>query len=204
MMQSFCKRVMDIVCALLGLMVTAPLWVIIFLWIKCTSPGPVFFIHTRVGRHGRLFGMLKFRSMVVTQKVVGQLQITSKNDPRITRVGAFLRHYKLDELPQLWNVLVGQMSLVGPRPEVPQYMARYTQKDRDMMLSVKPGITDLASIRFRHEETILAQYNDPLQAYFDHVLPKKLRYMRFYITHASLGYDIRLIFDTLRIVLHKG
>lgn len=197
------KRVMDIICASLGLVLTLPLWIIIAVWIVMDNPGPVFFIHRRVGKHGKEFGMVKFRSMVVNQ-MSGALQVTAKDDARITRAGAFLRHYKLDELPQFWNVLLGDMSMVGPRPEAPVYMKHYTPEDRTLILSVKPGITDLASLKFRHEETLLAGSNDPLKAYIEKILPKKLRYTRFYITHASIGYDIKLLLETFKTVLMKG
>ena len=121
------------------------------------------------------------------------LQVTAKNDARITKSGKYIRQYKIDELPQLWNVLKGQMSIVGPRPEVPDYMARYPEKDRQLILSVKPGITDLASLKFYDEEKILAACADPLEGYFKKVLPKKLRYSRFYIKRSSILLDFYLI-----------
>lgn len=197
------KRMMDLVCACAGLLLSFPFWFIIAIWIKMDSTGPVFFVHKRVGRYGKEFGMFKFRTMVVSQPSA-VLQVTAKNDQRITRVGTFLRHYKLDELPQFLNVLLGQMSMVGPRPEASGYMKYYTPEERALILSVKPGMTDLASLKFRHEETLLAQSNDPLEAYIKKILPKKMRYIRFYITHASLGYDISLLFETFKIVLMKG
>lgn len=189
------KRSIDIFCAISGLVVCLPILLVVACWVKIDSQGSVFFKQVRVGKNGSLFKIIKFRSMVVKQD--SAIKVTAGNDPRITKAGKFLRRYKIDELPQLWNVLVGQMSMVGPRPEVPEYMAKYPEKDRKLILSVKPGITDLASLRFYDEEKILQRYQDPLQAYFTKVLPKKLSYNRFYIKHQSVAFDLYLMLLTL-------
>lgn len=132
-----------------------------------------------------------------------EIQVTSRNNKRITKLGRLLRASKLDELPQLLNVLLGQMSLVGPRPEVPDYLARYNKRDQDMMTRLKPGITDLASLRFKDEEAILARYEDTQKAYFDHVVPKKMKYVRFYVTHQTLCFDMYLIVQTVKSIVIK-
>lgn len=131
----------------------------------------------------------------------GELKITIGNDSRITNIGKTLRKYKIDELPQLINILKGEMSFVGPRPEVPEYVKYYSQKDRDIVLSVRPGITDIASIEFKDENAILSQEADPEKAYIEKILPKKLRYCRFYVKKQSLAYDVSIILKTLQAVV---
>ena len=165
--------------------------------IKLDSPGPVFCRQQRVGRHGVLFRIHKFRSMVEDAPQGGP-QITVGADPRITRAGHFLRRSKLDELPQLIDVLMGTMSLVGPRPEVPRYVAMYPAALRDKVLSVRPGITDPASIEYRDENTLLAQADDPERVYVEQVMPAKLRYAAQYVDQMSVPNDVRLILATLR------
>ncbi|GEM_PF-221794 len=194
------KRVLDIVAAALGLLLLLPLFLLLGVLIKLDSPGPVFFRQERVGLHGRRFRLFKFRTMTV-EPPARDLQITVGADPRITRVGAVLRRTKLDELPQLLDVLRGTMSLVGPRPEVPQWVERYPPQRRAQILSVRPGITDLASIRFRNESDILAQADDPERAYLEVILPEKLRVAGNYIDHASLKSDLQLLGLTLRTVV---
>ena len=194
------KRLFDLLIAAAALLLAAPLMLVIAAWIKLDSPGPVFFRQERVGRHGRVFRIHKFRTMRHDPSDRGP-QITVGGDARITRVGAFLRGSKLDELPQLIDVLQGTMSLVGPRPEVPRYIEFYPPASREKILSVRPGITDLASIEYRRESELLAGSDDPERAYVEQVLPEKLRYAELYVDGASLWTDIRLLCRTLRVVL---
>ena len=197
------KRLFDIVMAGLALLLMSPLLIGIAAWIRLDSVGPVFFRQERVGRHGRLFRIHKFRTMVSDAERLGA-QITVSGDPRITAAGRFLRRSKLDELPQLIDVLAGTMSLVGPRPEVPRYVAMYPTALREKVLSVRPGITDPASIAFRDEGALLAAAADPEREYADVVLPAKLRFAADYVDHASLAYDLRLIVLTLKaLVLNR-
>lgn len=195
------KRTLDIVAATVGLALLAPLFAVIAIVIKLDSRGPVFFRQERVGLHGRRFRIFKFRTM--TSAVAGgqQAQITVVGDARITRVGAVLRRYKLDELPQLIDVVRGAMSLVGPRPEVPRYVEQYPPEKRDTVLSVRPGITDFASLKFRNESELLARASDPEREYLDVILPEKLRVSANYVDHASLAADLRVVGLTLRTVL---
>ena len=192
------KRLFDIAASGIGLLLLAPLLLGIAVWIKRDSPGPVFFRQERVGLHGRTFRIHKFRTMRVANAGV---LITSADDDRITPVGAFLRRTKLDELPQLLNVFLGDMSLVGPRPEVPRYVALYPADVRAEVLSVRPGITDLASVQYRSESTLLAQSADPERTYVDTILPAKLALCRQYVRERSLGLDLKIIGMTLGILL---
>jgi len=191
------KRLFDLVVAGMGLLLLAPLLLVIALWIKLDSPGPVFFRQQRVGRFGAPFRIHKFRSMSGDAPLAGP-QLTVGADPRITRAGAFLRRSKLDELPQLIDVLTGTMSLVGPRPEVPRYVAMYPAELRAKVLSVRPGITDPASIAYRDENTLLAGAADPERVYVEQVMPAKLRFAAQYVDRMSLWNDVRLIGATLR------
>ena len=196
------KRLFDIAGSGVALLLLWPLMLAIAAWIKLDSPGPVLFRQDRVGRQGALFQIHKFRSMHVHTAGQGPL-ITVGADPRITRAGQFLRRTKLDELPQLWDVLVGAMSLVGPRPEVPRYVALYPAPLRDKVLSVRPGITDPASIEYRDEATLLDRAADPERVYIEQVLPAKLRLAAHYVDHRSLIGDVRLIGATVsRLWLH--
>lgn len=196
------KRLFDIFCAALGLLCLLPLIVVISIWIKLDSRGPVFFRQERVGQYGRVFRIHKFRTMRVDAEQGGRL--TVGRDSRITGCGHFLRKSKLDELPQLFDVLIGKMSLVGPRPEVQEYIDCYPINVRDKVLSVRPGITDRASIEMVDENEILAQYADPRQAYIDHILPIKQRYYMAYVDNYGVVTDIRIIFSTLlKIVKRK-
>lgn len=196
------KRLFDVLMASLGLVVLAPLLLLIAVAVRLDSSGPVFFRQERVGRHGRLFRIHKFRTMRHEPAASG-LQITVGADQRITRVGGFLRKSKLDELPQLIDVWLGDMSLVGPRPEVPRYVAVYPSAMRDKVLSVRPGITDLASITYRDEAAVLAGAADPEQAYIDEVLPHKLRLAAQYVDQASLATDIALIVRTIWAIVRR-
>ena len=194
------KRLFDIAASFVGLALLAPLFVLIALWIKVDSAGPVFFRQQRVGRWGKPFNILKFRTMSTRTDVTRQL--TVGDDCRITRAGRFLRHYKLDELPQLINVLHGTMSLVGPRPEVPRYVACYPPDARSIVLSVAPGITDWASILYREENRILGQAADPEKAYIDTILPIKVSYYVRYVQERSFWIDLQIIGKTLVAVMH--
>ncbi|PUE05939.1 sugar transferase [Limnohabitans sp. WS1] len=194
------KRVFDWFASTCGLLALAPVLVVLAFWIKLDSPGPVFFRQERVGRGGKLFRIHKFRTMVTDAERRG-LQITVGADARVTRVGQWLRKYKLDELPQLLDVWLGHMSLVGPRPEVPRYVACYPADVRDVVLSVRPGITDRASIEFKDENEILGRATDPHLAYVNEVLPIKLRYYVDYVAHRSFWSDIGIIFATVRALV---
>ncbi len=190
------KRLFDWLASTCGLLALAPVLVALAFWIKLDSAGPVFFRQERVGRGGKLFRIHKFRTMVTDAERHG-LQITVGVDARVTRVGKRLRKYKLDELPQLLDVWVGHMSLVGPRPEVPRYVACYPVDVRDFVLSVRPGITDRASIEFKDENLILGRATDPHQAYVEEVLPLKLEYYVEYVNSRSFVGDIKIILQTL-------
>ncbi len=194
------KRAFDIVFAAAGLLVLLPLGMTIVLLIKVTNHGPIFYGQSRVGQFGRTFRIWKFRSMVMNADKVGAI-VTQGQDPRITRLGRFLRKTKLDELPQLWNVLVGDMSFVGPRPEVPRYVQFYTPEQRTV-LRFKPGITDIASLLFRTEEDLLCGAEDVEAFYVRYCLPRKIALNLQYAERASFLRDLRVILQTLLCVLH--
>ncbi|PIR39924.1 MAG: hypothetical protein COV35_00260 [Alphaproteobacteria bacterium CG11_big_fil_rev_8_21_14_0_20_39_49] len=194
------KRLFDLIASFIGLIILSPVFIIIAVLIKTDSKGEVFFRQVRVGRGEKPFRIFKFRTMSVHQKK-GSLQITTGGDSRITKVGAFLRKYKIDELPQLINVLKGEMSLVGPRPEVPKYVKHYSSENRNIIFSVRPGITDLASIEYKNENDILAGESAPEKAYIEKILPEKLKYCREYVEKQSFMYDIKIIFKTLKAVV---
>lgn len=196
------KRLFDLLLAAPALLLLAPAFALIALAIKLDSPGPVFFRQVRVGRHGVPFRIHKFRTMRHDPLDAGR-QITVGADTRITRVGALLRDSKIDELPQLIDVLAGTMSLVGPRPEVPRYVALYPAAVREKVLSVRPGITDLASIEFRRESELLAAAADPERAYVEQVLPAKLRLAQAYVERSGVRTDLQVIGRTLRVLLRK-
>lgn len=188
------KRGFDLLAALLGLAMLAPLLLVIALAIKLGDGGPVFYRQVRVGRHGRDFRIWKFRTMRQNADRIGPA-ITAKGDPRITPVGRWLRASKLDELPQLFNVVMGEMSFVGPRPEVRRYVSLYTA-EQQRVLELRPGITDLASIEFRDEETLLAQSPDPERFYVEHCLPRKVELNLSYARRAGLAADIGVLIQT--------
>ena len=194
------KRLFDIAFALLALLLLGPLLLVVALWVRLDSPGPVFFRQQRVGRSGQLFDIYKFRTMQTGAEAMGP-QITVGEDARITRAGVWLRRAKVDELPQFLNVLRGDMSVVGPRPEVPRYVAQYPADVRETVLSVRPGITDLASVQYRSESTLLAQSSNPEQTYVDTILPAKLALCRQYVRERSFWLDLRIIGMTLGILL---
>lgn len=194
------KRLFDWLASTFALLALAPLWLLLAVWVKLDSPGPVFFRQERVGRGGELFRIHKFRTMVTDAERRG-LQITVGADVRVTRVGQWLRKYKLDELPQLLDVWLGHMSLVGPRPEVPRYVDCYPADLRDVVLSVRPGITDRASIEFKDENEILGRAADPHLAYVNEVLPIKLRYYVDYVAQRSFWSDVGIILMTFRALV---
>ncbi len=189
------KRVYDLVFSGIGLVILSPLFLLLAIVVKCSDGGPVFYRQPRVGQGGRLFRIWKYRSMVVDAERLG-IAVTSEGDPRVTPLGRFLRRNKLDELPQLWNVWVGEMSLVGPRPEVPRYVARYTEAQQ-AILRLKPGITDLATLKFRNEEGLLRTAKDAEQFYLEHCLPRKIELNLEYARQANLWSDTIIILRTL-------
>lgn len=198
------KRVLDFSVALLMLLALSPLLLVVAIAVRLDSPGPVLFRQQRVARGGRIFEMLKFRSMRHTLHESGR-QITVAGDCRITRVGALLRRAKLDEVPQLVNVLRGDMSLVGPRPEVPKYVAKYPPGDRELVLSVRPGITDIASIHYFDEGVLLAKADDPERMYVEEILPKKLAMYVEYVRGRSMVGDLVIIARTVgRLFRRRG
>lgn len=188
------KRVIDIGASLVALLFVSPILLVIAIFVKAASPGPVLYRQQRVGLEGRMFDVTKFRTMIRDADKAGP-SITSSSDPRITPIGRWLRRMKLDELPQLWNVLKGEMSLVGPRPEVPGYVESYSTAQR-RVLSVRPGITDPASIAYRNEEELLARRADVDRYYREVVLPDKLNMNLLYLERMSLLYDLSLLLRT--------
>ena len=195
------KRLFDIVASGLGLIVLSPIFLILAIWIKLDSKGPVFYRQVRVGRHNKDFRIFKFRSMRVGSDK-GSLVTVGGHDPRITRSGYFIRKFKLDEFPQLINVFVGDMSLVGPRPEVRHYVDHWTPEQMHV-LDVRPGITDPASIRYRNENELLEKADDPERYYIDVIMQEKLALYLEYVANHSFWYDIKLIFMTFKEILIK-
>ncbi|MCE5286408.1 MAG: sugar transferase [Pelosinus sp.] len=189
------KRCFDLIFTIPGVILLMPVFLFISIWIKLDSFGPVFFRQERVGLAGIPFRIYKFRTMIVDAERKGK-QITVGADRRITQSGQFLRKYKLDELPQLFNILTGEMSLVGPRPEVPRYVAEYPEEMRKLVLSVPPGITDYASIEYKDENEILGRALDPEKAYIEEVLPVKLKYYIQYVQQRNVFLDFWLIIKT--------
>ncbi len=196
------KRLFDVVAATCGLVTLSPLLVGVSICIKLDSEGEVFFRQERVGKDGKIFKIHKFRTMTTNAYNDGG-GLTIGNDNRITSVGRLLRKFKVDELPQLIDVLKGDMSLVGPRPEIPEFMVLYSDEDRQKILSVKPGITDKASIELIDENEILAQYENPRQAYIDVIMPLKAKYYIDYVNNQSLKGDIEIILKTLAKIISK-
>ena len=192
------KRIFDIISSLFGLILLSPFMIIIAILIKLDSRGPIFFKQVRVTKNGREFKIFKYRTMRVGSDKYSQ--ITVGKDSRITKVGDFLRKYKLDEIPQLINVLIGDMSLVGPRPEVPKYVALYTEEQREI-LKVRAGITDYASIEFSNENDILANEADPEKAYIEKIMPRKIKLNKKYLSEISVMTDIKIILLTIKKIL---
>lgn len=195
------KRFFDIVASACGLLVLSPLFLVLAIWIKLDSKGPVFYRQVRVGRNNKDFRLYKFRSMRVGSDKLGLITVGGR-DPRITRSGYFIRKYKLDEFPQLINVFIGDMSLVGPRPEVRKYVEMYTPEQMKV-LSVRPGITDIASIRYRNENELLEQVDNPDEYYEQVIMQDKLRINLEYVDNNSLMNDIKLIFLTFWKIVSK-
>jgi lipopolysaccharide/colanic/teichoic acid biosynthesis glycosyltransferase len=195
------KRIFDFLVSLFGLIIFSPLFLIIAILIKLDSEGPVFYRGERVGKDGKPFRIFKFRTMVKDAEKMGGPS-TSADDPRLTKIGKFLRKYKLDELPQLINVLKGEMSLVGPRPEVPEEVATYSEKEKEI-LKVKPGMTDFASLWDFHEEEILKGSKDPHQTYREKIKPKKLKLALEYVEKRSFFTDLKIIFLTIKKLFKK-
>ena len=197
----FAKRIFDLVFVVPGLLLLTPVFLFLALLIAVDSPGPVFFRQVRVGKSGSLFQIYKFRTMVLNAESLGA-KVTIGQDPRITRTGTFLRKYKLDELPQLINILKGEMSLVGPRPEVPEYVSYWPMDMYELILSVPPGITDYASIEFRNESELLEGVADPVEVYVREIMPVKLEYYARYVKDRGVFLDFWLILRTIAAIFH--
>ncbi|MBE6055076.1 MAG: sugar transferase [Clostridium sartagoforme] len=189
------KRTFDFIVSLIGIIILSPIFVIVSIAIKIDSKGSILFLQKRVGRFGKEFNIYKFRTMVVDAEKLGK-QITVGKDNRITKVGAFLRKFKIDELPQLFNVLKGDMSLVGPRPEVPKYVALYNDEQKKV-LEVRPGITDIASLRYKDENDILGKVDNPEEYYINVIMKDKLSLNLEYIEKGNIFFDIYLIIKTI-------
>ena len=188
------KRLFDFITSLIGIIVLVPIFIIVSLLVKISSVGPVFFVQKRIGKNGKLFQMIKFRSMTVIQS--SNSTISFKGDVRITKIGAFLRRFKFDELPELWNVLKGDMSLVGPRPDVCGYADNLTGEDRKI-LELRPGITGVASLKYYNEENVLATQDKPLKFNDEVIYPDKVRLNLDYYHNNNLWIDIKIIFATI-------
>jgi lipopolysaccharide/colanic/teichoic acid biosynthesis glycosyltransferase len=197
------KRLFDLFFSLTGLLLLLPVFLPIAIWVRLDSPGPVFFRQVRVGQFGKLFRIFKFRTMCADAEARGA-QITAGNDDRITRAGRFLRKFKLDELPQLFNVVKGEMSLVGPRPEVPNYVEFYPEEVRRKVLSIRPGVTDFASILYKDESALLAGAADPESTYVNMILPEKLKHYVRYVSERTLWLDFKIILLTLMEIIRRG
>lgn len=195
------KRIFDIVASGLGLLVLSPLFLIIAIWIKLDSPGPVFYRQVRVGRNNKDFRIFKFRSMRAGSDK-GSLVTIGGHDPRVTRSGYFIRKFKIDELPQLINVFIGDMSLVGPRPEVRHYVNYWTPEQMHV-LDVRPGITDPASIKFRNENELMEKAESPEDYYINVIMQEKIKLYLEYVRNASFWYDIQLIFKTFWVIVSE-
>ena len=196
------KRLFDLLGASLALLLLAPLLLAVAAAVRCDSAGPVFFRQERVGRHGVPFRIHKFRTMRADSPALGP-QVTLLHDARITRLGHWLRHYRIDELPQFIDVLLGRMSLVGPRPEVPRFVAHYPADLKARVLAVRPGITDPAALAHIDEAALLAGATDPERAYIEHILPHKLALQADYAARATLGSDLRVLVRTLRVLVAR-
>ncbi len=198
MYKNYFKRIFDFITSLIGIILLIPIIIPIIIWIKFSSKGPLFFVQKRVGKNFKEFNLYKFRSMVIDAPNLGP-SVTSGDDPRITKVGKVIRRTKIDELPQLINVIKGDMSLVGPRPEVIKFVNE-KKEDYKVVLSILPGITDNAAIEYRDEETIMKQYEDKEKAYINLVLPEKIKLYKYYIHNISFFNDIKLILKTLKVI----
>jgi lipopolysaccharide/colanic/teichoic acid biosynthesis glycosyltransferase len=195
------KRFFDLILSLMGLLITVPILFLITILIKISSSGPVFYKQVRVGKNNKDFKIFKFRTMHLNADKKGLLTVGGR-DPRVTSIGYYLRKFKLDELPQLINVFKGDMSFVGPRPEVRQFVNLYSEIQKKV-LNVKPGITDLASIEFRNENEILSKEEDPNQYYIDNIMPKKLEINLKYINQRNLLKDFVVIIKTIKVIFNS-
>jgi lipopolysaccharide/colanic/teichoic acid biosynthesis glycosyltransferase len=193
------KRFIDLLFAIPGFLILSPFFFLVALAIKLESPGPIFFRQIRVGHQGHYFRLVKFRTMLANAEKMGP-QITVGKDSRITGIGKLLRKTKVDELPQLFNVIAGEMSLVGPRPEVPRYVSLYSQKDK-RVLELMPGITDPASIKYRQESEILAESSDPERTYIEVIMPEKIEINLAYALEATVFSDFKVVLETLRLLV---
>ena len=189
------KRCFDFISSFITLIFLLPVFIVVA-WLIKKDGGPVFYQQQRVGRYGNIFNLYKFRSMVIDADKIGA-KVTASHDPRITRIGKLLRKTKTDELPQLFNVLTGNISLVGPRPEVPYYVAKWPDAKKKIILSVKPGITDYATLYYNDEQAVLSRAKDPEKTYLNEVMPHKLRMYEQYINDQSFWLDIKIILATL-------
>ncbi|NNE55872.1 MAG: sugar transferase [Flavobacteriales bacterium] len=196
------KRLFDIIAALLGLVLLSPFLIILSAFVALSGKGGVFFIQQRVGLDGKLFGLYKFRSMHPGSEAKGQLTV-GERDPRVTKIGLFLRKYKLDELPQLINVLKGEMSVVGPRPEVPRYVELYSEEQM-RVLTVRPGLTDYASLTYFDEDKLLGEAENSEEVYIQEIMPQKLNLNLQYIDERNFVKDLKLIFLTLIKILRRA
>ena len=190
------KRLLDIFVSFFGLLLLSPLLLVLAVWIKLDSKGPVFYRGIRIGKDGKVFKMFKFRTMVENAEEIGGPS-TAADDSRLTKIGNFLKKYQFDEIPQLINVLRGEMSLVGPRPEVKIYVDMMTDEERKVILSIKPGMTDLASLWNFHESEILKGAADPEKAYMEKIRPKKIQLQLEYVKNHSFMLDLKIIFKTI-------
>ncbi|MBL8631403.1 MAG: sugar transferase [Rhodospirillaceae bacterium] len=197
------KRLLDFFGALGGLIVLSPVFLAVAIAVKLSSPGPVFFRQVRVGRGGKPFKIFKFRTMTGSEPTSGPI-LTIGHNPRVTAVGEVLRDSKIDELPQLINVVLGHMSLVGPRPEVPKYVEKYTPEQREIILSVRPGLTGPASLKFRNQTQLLAQYDNPEHVYETIVMQEKIALNAAYIRDATFMSDVKLIFQTIAALFWRS
>ena len=198
--RTYGKRLFDLACSIAGLVLLGPVLLLIALLVKLSDRGPVLFRHERMGRGFRTFRLLKFRTMVTGADVIGP-QVTSGSDPRVTKLGRLLRRTKLDELPQLLNVLLGDMSIVGPRPEVPKYVEMFRDRHYNAILTVRPGITDYAAIEFRDEESVLQRFTEPEEGYVHEVLPRKIELYERYLGEIGFLTDLKIIMRTFGKIL---
>ncbi|HHW59727.1 MAG: sugar transferase [Bacteroidales bacterium] len=201
MKYSIFKRGFDFLFSLIFLIILLPFFLIISLMIITTDGFPIFYNQKRVGKDQKIFKILKFRTMKKNAETQGKLTIGEK-DPRITKIGYFLRKYKIDELPQLWNILKGDMSFIGPRPEVPEYVAMYNDQQKEV-LSVRPGLSDYASLRYINENEILSHYPSPDDAYINILLPQKIKLSKKYIAEMSLKTDFEITIKTIKKILNN-
>ena len=194
------RRLGDILLSLILIIICLPFMILFLILLLILSPGNPFFVQARVGQNGQIFKLIKFRTMKPTKSV--QSGITVRGDNRVTGIGKFLRFFKLDEFPQLFNILTGSMTFVGPRPEISKYVELYTETQRKI-LRYKPGLTDPASLKYRNEEEILTKYDDPIQGYTDDILPDKIDISLEYQKRRSLGTDLMIIMKTITAVFQK-